>query len=201
MASIQTPSSTWLALGDSYTIGEGVLPHERWPTQLAHRQNFPPPQYVAQTGWTTVDLLESIDQTNFENQYAWVSVLIGVNDQYDGLSIDTFRQGLIKIVDFAKRRVTQPQRVVVVSIPDYSVTPAVREKNPDRVAREVMRFNTVAQEVASSASVTYCDITELSQLAANDPTLLIEDQLHPSRKMYARWAEKISQSIYPHTGG
>lgn len=189
------PLPTWLALGDSYTIGEGVLPQERWPAQLAERLTLAPPQYVAQTGWTTVDLLEAIDQTSFENHYDWVSVLIGVNDQYDGLSIATYRQGLNKILDFSIHRVTQSHRVLLISIPDYSVTPAVADKDPIQIERELMRFNAVAQEIATAVSVTYCDITELSWRAANDPTLLVEDQLHPSGKMYALWAEKIAQEI------
>ena len=189
------PSPTWLALGDSYTIGEGVDPADRWPTQVAARNNMNLPQYVAKTGWTTVDLLEAIKQTRFQNQYDWVSVLIGVNDQYDGLGIDTYPQRLIQLVNFATRRVGQPHRVVVISIPDYSVVPAVKEKNPGRIARELERFNAVAQEVAMATSVTYCDITELSRRAANDSSLLVADQLHPSGKMYALWADKIIREL------
>ncbi len=195
MATVSHSSSTWLALGDSYTIGEGVLPHERWPTQLAGHLNLSPPQYLAETGWTTVDLLAAIGQTRFERQYDWVSVLIGVNDQYDGLNIDTYRQGLTRIIDFAARQAIQQSHVLVVSIPDYSVAPAVSDKNPDHIVREIMCFNAVAQEIAVATSVTYCDITELSQRAANDPLLLVEDQLHPSGKMYALWAEKIVSEL------
>jgi lysophospholipase L1-like esterase len=196
MSSILHLSPTWLALGDSYTIGEGVPLHERWPTQLANRQNLAPPQYVAKTGWTTLDLLEAIAQTNFKHQYDWISVLIGVNDQYDGLSIDTFRRALIKITDFATRRVAQPHRVVVISIPDYSVVPAVKEKNPSHIASQVGRFNSAARQIATAASATYCDITELSRRAADDSSLLVADQLHPSGKMYKLWAEKIARVVF-----
>ena len=92
---------TWLALGDSYTIGEGVSSEDRWPAQLARKQHFALPQYLAKTGWTTVDLLEAIKLADLAPQYDWVSVMIGVNDQYDGLSIEWFQQGLTQIIDFA----------------------------------------------------------------------------------------------------
>ncbi len=189
------PLSTWLALGDSYTIGEGVDPAERWPTQLATLINSTPPEYVAKTGWTTVDLLKVIDQTVFRDEYDWISVLIGVNDQYDGLGIEAYRQGLTKIVEFAIRRVLHPQRVLMVSIPDYSAAPAVKDKDPDQIALEIGRFNAVAKEIATTESATFCDITQLSRLAADDLAFLVEDQLHPSGKMYALWAEQIAQEV------
>ena len=187
---------TWLALGDSYTIGEGVDSADRWPSQVATRNNMAPTQYVAKTGWTTVDLLNAIEQTSFQDQYDWISVLIGVNDQYDGLGIDAYRRGLTKIMKFATQRVIQPPRVLVVSIPDYSVAPAVKGKGVEHIALEVSQFNGVAQEIATAASATFCDITQLSRMAANDLTLLVEDQLHPSGKMYKLWAEKIAQVLF-----
>ncbi len=186
---------TWLALGDSYTIGEGVDPADRWPTQVATRNNMALPQYVAKTGWTTVDLLKAISQTHFQNYYDWISVLIGVNDQYDGLGTDVFRRGLIEIIEFAIQRVIHPSRVLVVSIPDYSVAPAVKDKEIAYITLEISQFNTVAKEIATAASATFCDITKLSRLAANELTLLVEDQLHPSGKMYTMWAEKIAQEV------
>ena len=188
------PLPTWLALGDSYTIGEGVDPAERWPTQLTTLINSTP-QYVAKTGWTTVDLREAIKQTAFRDQYDWVSVLIGVNDQYDGLGIEVYRRGLTEIVKFAISRAVQPRRVLVVSIPDYSVVPAVKDKDTDRITHEVDLFNAVAHEIATAASATYCDITQLSRRAAHDSNLLVSDQLHPSGRMYALWAEKIAREI------
>ena len=123
MANNHHPKATWLALGDSYTIGEGVAPEERWPAQLAQQLGFSAPEYLAETGWTTVDLLEAIAKTNFADHYDWVSVMIGVNDQYDGLGTETYREGLTRIIDFAIKKVADPHRIIVLSIPDYSVTP------------------------------------------------------------------------------
>jgi lysophospholipase L1-like esterase len=148
---------------------------------------------VAETGWTTVDLRKAIAQTELQDQYDWVSVQIGVNDQYDGLEIDKYHRGLDEIVRFAIQRVVQPQRVLVVSIPDYSVTPKVRDRDISHIAQEIKRFNEVAYQVATAALASYCDITELSQRAAHNLTLLAEDQLHPSAAMYALWAKKIAQ--------
>ena len=182
---------TWLALGDSYTIGEGVNPEERWPAQVAQRQGYSSPEYVAKTGWTTADLLGAIASTNFALQYDWVSVLIGVNDQYDGIGDLAYREGLTKVIDFALSKTIAPGHVVVLSIPDYSVTPYVKDQHPERIARHIARFNRIAREVAFSKATTYCDITCLSQQAAHDPTLLAEDGLHPSGAMYRMWVEQL----------
>lgn len=183
--------SSWLALGDSYTIGEGVPPEERWPTQLAQQFGFAAPEYLAETGWTTVDLLEAIAKTNFANHYDWVSVQIGVNDQYDGLGREAYREGLSQVIDFAVSKVTASHRVVVLSIPDYSVTPFGQDHEPQRIAREVALFNTIAREIAVTKQTTYCDITPLSQQALNDRTLLVEDGLHPSAHMYRLWVAEV----------
>lgn len=194
MSSAQT-TSTWLALGDSYTIGEGVRAEDRWPAQLAQQQGFSPPTYLAETGWTTVDLLSALSTASLAPRYDWVSVMIGVNDQYDGLGLSLYREGLNAIVDFAISRVEKPARVVVVSIPDYSITPFAQGREPARTAQEIVLFNTVVQETAGAKGVSYCDVTALSQQAATDLTLLGEDELHPSAKMYQRWAEKIASNI------
>ena len=196
----QPPTPTWLALGDSYTIGEGVKPEVRWPAQLAHHQHLSPPHYVAKTGWTTLHLLEAIAHTDFAGQYDWVSVQIGVNDQYDGIGTDAYREGLSNIIDFAVHKVARPQCVIVLSIPDYSVTPFAQNKGTrneelTRIAQEVALFNTIAREIAAANQATYCDITPLSQQAANDPALLAEDGLHPSGKMYRMWVEKIVREV------
>lgn len=195
MANNHHPKATWLALGDSYTIGEGVAPKERWPAQLAYRQHFSPPEYLAKTGWTTVSLLEAIASARFADQYDWVSVLIGVNDQYDGLGTEAYRTGLDEIVDFALSKVVASRCVVVLSIPDYSVTPFGKNHEPLRIAQEVARFNTIVHEIAAAKQTTYCNITPLSQQANNDPTLVVEDGLHPSGMMYGRWVEKIIHDV------
>lgn len=187
--------ATWLALGDSYTIGEGVKPEERWPTLLTRLYTFFPPEYLAKTGWTTQDLLATIAASQFAAQYDWVSVQIGVNDQYDGVGISTYREGLANILDFALSKVADPQRILVLSIPDYSVTPFAQTRALTRAAEEVSLFNTIGQEIAHAKHTTYCNITPLSQKAATDLTLLAEDGLHPSGKMYRMWVEKLVQEI------
>ena len=192
-------SPTWLALGDSYTIGEGVAPDERWPTQLAHRHDFALPDYLAKTGWTTVDLLEAIEHADehaeLSEKYDWVSVLIGVNDQYDGLSIEQFRRGFNQILDFAVGKAATPRRVIVLTIPDYSVTPFVKDSKPEVIAQAVAQFNAVISDTVRTKSVRYCDITALSQRAAHDAALLVADGLHPSGEMYQTWAEKVTYDI------
>ena len=187
--------TTFLALGDSYTIGEGVKPFERWPAQLAQQNTFAPPHYLAETGWTTRDLLNAITSASFSPQYDWVSVLIGVNDQYDGLGEDVFQTGLSKILDFAMTKVANPKHVIVLSIPDYSVTPFAQNRAPERIAQEIMRFNRITRATAEAKCTAYCDITPLSLLAADDITLLTEDTLHPSGKMYQQWADKVRAEV------
>ncbi len=188
-------TSTWLALGDSYTIGEGVLPEDRWPAQLAQQLRFAPPVYLAKTGWTTVDLLEAIEQANLAQRYDWVSVMIGVNDQYDGLSIEQFQQGFTQIVDFAISRVEVSERVVVLSIPDYNIAPAMSDKDTKSIASEVASFNAIIQEEAKAQHTTYCDITPLSQQAKGNASLFVEDGLHPSPEMYRRWSKAVARAI------
>ena len=189
------PLPTFLALGDSYTIGEGVAPEERWPTQLAQMQHIAPPEYLARTGWTTVDLLKAIAIANFAENYDWVSVQIGVNDQYDGLGIPAYRKGLARILDFARSKVAAPHQVIVLSIPDYSVTPFAQSLEPVRIAQGIALFNTVALEIVRKKRATYCDITSLSQQVSGDPTLLVDDGLHPSGKMYQVWVEKLMREV------
>ena len=188
-------SVSWLALGDSYTIGEGVPSEGRWPSQVAQQLRFAPPQYLAQTGWTTVDLREAVASADLAHRYDWVSIQIGVNDQYDGLGQQLYQEGLETLIDFALSRVEAPRSVLVVSIPDYSVTPFAQSREPLRIAQEVAAFNAIAQDVALSKRTTYCDITPASQRASDDITLLADDGLHPSTKMYQRWALQIAHQI------
>ena len=193
--SLHFQHASWLALGDSYTIGEGVMPEERWPTQLTQRYQFLPPTYLAKTGWTTQDLLRAIAASRLATRYNWVSVQIGVNDQYDGVDVSTYRNRLADIIDVALSRVTNPNCVLVLSIPDYSVTPFAQSRELAGAAEAVALFNTVGCEIATSKQVTYCDITPLSQQAAHDLTLLAEDGLHPSGLMYRMWVEKLIQEV------
>ena len=185
----------WLALGDSYTIGEGVPPEMRWPTQLTQSLGFTPPEYLAKTGWTTVDLLNAIASADLAARYDWVSVMIGVNDQYDGLGGEIFREGLNQIIDIALGKVAETRRVVVLSIPDYSRAPSILDQDTKRIAGEVALFNTIIQEIAKAKSTTYCNITPLSQQADGDVTMFVEDGLHPSGEMYQKWVGQLLRDI------
>jgi lysophospholipase L1-like esterase len=190
----------FLALGDSYTIGENVLPEERWPVQLTALLRgrgiaLEDPEIIAKTGWTTDELVEGIIRATPHPPYVLVSLSIGVNNQYRGWSQASYREEFAELlqqaIDFAGG---DPKRVIVFSIPDWGVTPFgardVRERTPDQISVEVAAFNAINREEADRVGVHYVDITPISQEAAHDLTLLASDQLHPSGKMYALWAEE-----------
>jgi lysophospholipase L1-like esterase len=191
----------FLALGDSYTIGEGVLPEERWPVQLAELLRargvaVEPPDMIATTGWTTDELIAGIIRAAPAPPYALVSLLIGVNNQYRGHSPDVYRQEFVVLlrqaIHFAGG---DPAQVVVLSIPDWGVTPFVaqegRGRTPAQISAEIAAFNAINQEETRRMSARYVDITPLSQAAAHDLSLLAPDHLHPSGKMYKRWAVEV----------
>ena len=187
----------YLALGDSYTIGEGVSEQERWPVRLVKElnqrgQNIADPQIIATTGWTTGELLAAISEAEPRSEYNLVSLLIGVNNQYRGLALDIFREDINALVQraiyFARKK---PEGVMVLSIPDYSVTPFAAQKEPQHIARELEVYNTLTESVCRRLGVAYYNITALSKKAAMDPGLLAEDALHPSGQMYAQWVDNI----------
>lgn len=197
------PTPSFLALGDSYTIGESVDEKRRWPVQLAEMLRkegiaVAKPRIIARTGWTTNDLKDAIAREELDPPYDLVSLLIGVNDQYRGYEPDeypkNFRYLLNKAISLAGDK---PSRVFVLSIPDYGVTPFARDKNPSRIAREIETYNAINREISDSLGVTYIDITPISQKAVADPTLLASDNLHPSGKMYGRWVRKAVPQIIP----
>lgn len=191
----------FLALGDSYTIGEGVETHAAWPEVLRDTLqqlgvSLPAPQIVAKTGWTTDELLAAIVKENLEPPYDFVSLLIGVNNQYRGTSrgyqLDDYNEDfsilLNKAIELANGN---PGRVLVISIPDYSVTPFVSVENKARVAHEIGTYNQVKKLLSDSAGVLYVDITPISQMAANNQSLLASDNLHPSEMMYKKWVAEM----------
>lgn len=186
-----------LALGDSYTIGEGIPIQESWPYQLADRLrerrfSLHPPTLLAETGWTTEDLLRAIEETELKANYDLVTLLIGVNDQYDGIPMDHyqehFQEGLQRAILLSGG---EPRRVIVLSIPDYSVTPFAQRSNREAIRSEIRQFNHVNRTLASQAGVQYIDVTAISQRAEGDPSLLAPDGLHPSGKMYAAWVDLL----------
>lgn len=195
------PVHSFLVLGDSYTIGEGVPPDERWPVQLATRLRdegveIADPHIIAATGWTTDELSAAMDAASFAPPYDLVTLLIGVNNQYRGRPTDEYRAQFRALLQRAiKLAGGNAGHVIVVSIPDWGVTPfAAREgRDASVVAREIDAFNTVACEEAWDTGAHWVDVTTISRAPASRGEL-VADGLHPSGAQYARWAEAILQA-------
>lgn len=192
---------SWLALGDSYTIGESVNEEERFPAQtisLLKKSNilFRKPEYIAITGWTTQNLLDGIAQKNPQSPFDVVSLLIGVNDQYQHLDTAAYRARftacLEKAIELAGNK---KEHVFVLSIPDYSVTPFAGKMDTVQISKEIEAFNMINKAVTSSYNISYTDITPLTREAENDNTLIALDGLHPSGKEYARWAALLAPQV------
>jgi lysophospholipase L1-like esterase len=199
------PAIRYLALGDSYTIGESVDVAERWPNQLAGLIEASPQftksigrtergrvelTIIARTGWTTDELWGGVQARKIAPPYDVVSLLIGVNNQYRGLDIEEYRAQFVflldKSIEYAGGDV---DRVFVLSIPDWGVTPFAAGRDSGQIALEIDRFNAVNREETERVGAHYVDITPISREAVNDPSLTAVDGLHPSGKMYAEWAE------------
>jgi len=194
---------SYLALGDSYTIGEGVEEDQRWPNQLASALSndtlqVEPVRIVARTGWTTGDLLDGIARAQLDASYEVVSLLIGVNNQYQGqdpaLYKEEFDELLQKAIAFAGG---QRHQVFVLSIPDYSVTPFASSRDTARIRREINQYNAVADSICGVYGIPFYNITPISRKAGSDASLLASDNLHPSGKQYELWVEAIRQEVAP----
>lgn len=190
----------YLALGDSYTCGEGVVPAERWPEQLASRlrdesRAISEVRIVARTGWTTQELAAGIEQADLQPPYDLVSLQIGVNDQYRGQSPESYRASLRTLLAHARKLAGgHAGRVLVPSIPDWGHTPHARQQQRDRaqVARELDAYNAVARDEAARAGARWIDITPLSRQTT--PGWIGADGLHPTGAQYAAWVEVITDA-------
>jgi lysophospholipase L1-like esterase len=184
----------YLALGDSYTIGESVDEAERWSNQLAEMLQTDGVSaevtIIAKTGWTTSELWDGIQVREMQPPYDLVSLLIGVNNQYRGYDINEYREQFVfllnKSIEYAGGN---PKRVIVLSIPDWGVTPFAQGRDAQQIAKEINVFNTINREETKKAGAASIDITPISREAVNDPTLIASDGLHPSGKMYLEWAK------------
>jgi len=194
---------TYLALGDSYTIGETLPLYENYPYQAVQllRQAghaFSAPEIIARTGWTTGNLQERIHQTHFQPPYDIVSLLIGVNNQYQDLSPDEYRRDfeslLQQAIAFAGNR---PGRVFVLSIPDWSATVLDDHHQPNQqtISNAIDLFNRHNEAIAAQYGVHYLNITPGSRLASTDFSMLAIDLLHYSAKEYGRWAAILAEAI------
>ncbi|WP_431128497.1 SGNH/GDSL hydrolase family protein [Flagellimonas flava] len=197
----QNDSIAFLALGDSYTEGTSELSINSWPFQLSaqlRKKKIPlkDPKVIARVGWTTSDLLQAIASENPKPNYDLVSLCIGVNNQFRGQSFENFQQEfsilLEKSISLAQGN---PKNVIVLSIPDYSVTPYARFKDTSRIAKELEAYNNYIEKEAATKKVSFIEITKISRNARVNPYLLTQDSLHPSKKMYKAWVKKISKEF------
>ena len=186
---------TYLALGDSYTIGESVDSALRWPVQLteglrSEGVGLGDPAIIARTGWTTDELTRGIVESGAAGPYDLVSLLIGVNNQYRGRDLEEFRTQFLDLLSQATAFAGgDAGRVLVLSIPDWGVMPFAEGRDRAQIAGEIDAFNQIKSVESERAGVWFVDITEISREAAADPSLVAGDGLHPSGAMYARWVE------------
>ena len=187
------PHVRYLALGDSYTIGESISERERWPNQLAKLLEEEDIQsevtIIARTGWTTDELWQGIQAKGISPPYDLVSLLVGVNNQYRGYDINEYREQFVfllnKSIEYAGG---DPNRVIVLSIPDWGVTPFAADRDREQIAKDINTFNAVNRQESEKAGVHYVDVMPGSRAAKDDNSLVASDGLHPSGKMYSDWA-------------
>jgi len=198
-AFMQTKSFRYLALGDSYTIGESVALNKNFPHQTVallrkEKNSIDDPVIIAKTGWTTDELQEMLNRTRLQIPFDFVSLLIGVNNQYRGRSAEEyaeqFTQLLQQAIGYAGEKTNH---VIVVSIPDWGVTPFAEGRDRAKIAKEIDTFNAINEKISNQYKVHYINITAFTREAATDKTLVTKDGLHPSAKDYARWAEKVKE--------
>jgi lysophospholipase L1-like esterase len=192
---------TYLALGDSYTIGEGVPLHESFPyqtVQLLREKglHIHAPEIIATTGWTTLELAEHILNIKLNEDYDFVTLLIGVNNQYRGSGAEDYKNDfeflLKKALHFADDK---NDRVIVLSVPDWSVTPFAKERDTKKISEEIDTFNKINEAISKQYKVHYIDVTDNIRESISDPLLIASDDLHPSGKAYAKWAVQVATVI------
>ena len=196
---------SYLAVGDSYTIGEGVSESDRYPNQLVEMLNqtgkysFSPAQIIAKTGWTVDELESGIKASTIDPQgYDLVTLLIGVNNQYRGRPVEDYQKEfealLQRAITFARGK---KDHVVVVSIPDWGITPFAVSKGSDqaKVAREIDAYNTAKKAVCDRVGVKFVEITEHYRQVGAQPEMVVDDQLHPSGKVYQHWTSELFKVV------
>jgi lysophospholipase L1-like esterase len=193
-----------LCLGDSYTIGEGVSLHNNFPYQLVQmlrkaNHQFDAPEIVAQTGWTSFELLSYLEKIKLNTHYDFATLLIGVNNQYRELSTEDFSRDfellITKAIDWVGKKAS---KLIVVSIPDWGATPFAHDRDAHKIADEIDAFNGVCELIAQKYQTQFVNITDDTRLAANDISLLTTDHLHYSGKEHQIWASKIFTAIVKH---
>ena len=187
-----------LALGDSYTIGEGVNEDQIWPNQfikVAYENgvDFSSPRIIAETGWKSYDLINAIESSNFEKKYDYVSLLIGVNNQFNSRPVNEFENDLDKLLIKINNLKKKSGSVLIISIPDWGSSPYGVGFDRNEISNEINSFNNSLKSFANINGLKYVDVTEISRRAINEPNLIAIDNLHPSGIMYLEWAKKIFQ--------
>jgi len=187
----------FVPIGDSYTIGQGVDPKESWPAMFVEhlhgaRVSIELIVNPSRTGWTTKDAIER-ELPIFEASHPTFStILIGVNDWVQGVDAATFRQRLGVLMDRMIKVLGSSDKMLAISIPDFSVTPTGKRFGyPKKNFEGIQKFNTIIKEESAKRGIVVVDIFELSQEMGRDPTLVASDGLHPSAEEYRRWEGKI----------
>ncbi len=199
MKSPEKEKYDYLALGDSYTIGEKVPAEENFPNQVVRimkekGKNFSAPRIIATTGWTTGELQAAVTKARIRKKYDFVTLLIGVNNQYRGLKIVDYIPEFEKLLQQAIRFAgNDTSHVVVLSIPDWGVTPFAEGRDRQQIAKDIDAYNAANLLITEKYGIHYIDITPGTRKASSDASLLAEDGLHPSGKAYGEWAGEIAQ--------
>ena len=191
----QQAQLSYLALGDSYSIGEGVEADGRWPTQLARSLRdsgiaMADPRIIATTGWTTDELSAAMDDAEPLGEWDFVSLLIGVNNQYRGRDVDDYLREFVHLLQRAIALAhARAERLLVLSIPDWGVTPfgAASGRDVEQISNALDAYNAAAREVCAAHGVAFVDIADVSRARGAEPAMLAEDGLHPSARLYAEW--------------
>lgn len=190
-------SYSYIALGDSYTIGEQVPTAENFPHQLATMLNaqginVTEPVIIATTGWTTDELAAAIKERNIHDTFSFVTLLIGVNNQYRGRDLDNYRQEYTQLLDTAIRYANgHVNNVFVLSIPDWGVTPFAEGRDRAQITKDIDAYNAACKDITLAHKCHYLDITDSTRKNGTTPAYLAEDGLHPSGKEYKIWAERL----------
>ena len=181
----------YLALGDSYTIAESLNLIDSYPYQLKNQlKKIDSVNIIAKTGWTTGELIDTLKSLNINYKYDYVSLLIGVNNQYREYDISIFEKEFEYLLNLAIQYANDRSKVFVISIPDYSVTP-FGFKNRDKIYKEINQYNLIKRKIVKKYNIRFYDVTDISREAKEKEYLIAEDSLHPSREMYSLWVDRI----------
>jgi lysophospholipase L1-like esterase len=198
-AFMQNKSLTYLALGDSYTIGESVPSEKNFPNQTVallrkEKIDIEDPSIIATTGWTTDELQDQLSRVRLRVPFDFVTLLIGVNNQYRGRSTTEYATQFTELLEQAIAYAGgNASHVIVLSIPDWSVTPFAKSKDQKKIANEIDAFNAINEKISRQYKVHYINITTSTREATKDKTLVAKDGLHPSAKEYTKWAVKLKE--------